>query len=47
MIGDSVLGEVVGADFFGSHAATNSLAASGVDLSFLFFLLDLVKFGSE
>ena len=44
MIGNSVLREVVGADFFGAHGPANSLLSGLMKLLLGFLLLELIEF---
>lgn len=46
VVGDPILGEVIGADFFRPHAAAGTLAGLG-GLRGDFFLLQLIKLGPE
>ncbi len=47
MIGDSVLGEVVGADFFGPGASSHGRAAGGLETGDALLFLDLPEFGAQ
>ena len=47
MIGDAVVGEIIGADLFGAVGGTDLFAAQVGDVAGRFDLLDLIEFRAE
>ena len=47
VVGDAILGEVVGTDFLGSGAATDRRATGGFELGDALLLLEFPQFGTE